>query len=87
MCGELTAPPDDDDLAVGPHLGEVAAALEGDADAALAFEHQLAALRVGLDPQVGTAARLAEIGLRRRPAPAAAPRHLRVTDAMALSCR
>jgi len=74
----------DDDLAVGAHLGEVAAALEGDAAAALALEHEFAALRIGLDPQVRPAPRLAQVRLRGRPAPAAAPRHLRIADALTL---
>ena len=73
-----------DHLAVGAHLGEVAAALEGDADAALALEQQLAALRLGLDAQVGPALGLAQKSLRRRAAQAAAPRHLRIADALAL---
>ena len=74
----------DDDLAVGAHLGEIAAAAEGDADAALALEQELAALRLGLDPEVRPAPCLAQEGLRRRAAEAAAPRHLRIADARAL---
>src|ERR1700722_10195849 len=73
-----------DYLAVGPHFGEVATASEGDAYAALALEQELAALRLGFDPEVGPAPRFAQKSLRRRAAEAAAPRHLRIADARAL---
>ena len=84
MCGEFTVPPDTITSRLARDRGEVAAALELDADAALALEHQLAGLRVGLDPEVRPLPRLAQEGLRRRAAPAAAPRHLRIADAVAL---
>src|SRR5580704_10780952 len=73
-----------DHLAIGAHLGEVAAAPEGNADAALAVEQELAALRPGFDPEVRAAPGLAQKGLRRRAAEAAAPCHLRIADARAL---
>src|SRR5687767_6046999 len=73
-----------DHLAIGADLGEVAAALEGDTDTALALEQQLAALRLGLDAQVGPPLGLAQKSLCRRATQAAAPRHLRVADALAL---
>src|SRR5579883_903047 len=74
----------DDHLAIGPDFRDVAAAPELDADAALALEQELAGLRVGLHAQVRPLPRLAQEGLRRRAAPTAAPRHLRIADAVAL---
>ena len=62
-----------DHLAVPAHRLGGAAAPDLDADAALALEQQAAGLRIGLDAQVRTAARLAQERLRRRAAPAPAP--------------
>src|SRR6185312_8406405 len=57
---------------------------ELDADAALTLEQELAGLRVGLDAEVRSLPRLTQEGLCRRAAPLAAPRHLRIADAVAL---
>src|SRR5262249_29159769 len=73
-----------DHLAVGLHDGGIAAAQNLDAGAAPALEQELAGLRVGLNPEVRPPLRLAEISLRRRAAPLAAARHLRVAHAIAL---
>jgi hypothetical protein len=62
-----------DHLAVRAHRLGGAAAPDLNADAALALEQQAAGLRIGLDAQVRTAARLAQERLRRRAAPAPAP--------------
>jgi hypothetical protein len=52
------------------------------ADAALALDDQAAALRIGLDLQVGSSTRRVEESARRRPAPAVLLRHLVVAEAL-----
>src|SRR6202171_290853 len=74
----------EDHLARGGFLPLDPALAKRDPGAALAVEQQPGDNGVGLDLEVAAAAGFAQECLRRRAAPLAAPRHLRVRDAFLL---
>ena len=72
----------DDDLAARPCGLRPARRMVFDADRAAALEQDAGGVRIGRDGQVLTAARLAEIGPRRAPAPPVGGRRLVVADTL-----